>query len=123
MEAMDDLMNFETKKGRALPKIRIGTIGKDVEMPSTNEECTKKVLELCQMLLEKKPIYIGEELYTDYKLPEFLCTLNNTYTFNLETVYDRFINALNDILEKQTKSLNLLNELIKTITNSNNHEN
>ncbi len=120
---MDDLMNFETKKGRALPKIRIGTIGKDVEMPSTNEECTKKVLELCQMLLEKKPIYIGEELYTDYKLPEFLCTLNNTYTFNLETVYDRFINALNDILEKQTKSLNLLNELIKTITNSNNHEN
>lgn len=114
MKANYDLTNLGAKKDSALPLIRVGIISdKIIEMPTSKDECTKKVIELCKMLLEKKPIYIGEELYTDYKLPEFLCKLNNTYTFNLQTVYDRFINALNDILKEQTKSLEFLNELVK----------
>ena len=90
-----------------MPKIRIGVnFGKDIEMPSSHEECTTKVIELCQMLLEKKPIYIGDEPYIKYNLPEFLCVLNNTYTFNLETVYDRFTKEISNIRNERTKSQN-----------------
>lgn len=80
-----------------------------IEIPSAEKECTQKIIELCDYLINKGVLYIDNNPYNSSNLPEFISDINKLFSFELDIVYDKYISEIKAIQQKQLDVLNYLN--------------